>query len=44
MRILPTHRQLRRARFRFLLRVFAVLAVALAIFGAVVALGYLLGQ
>ena len=44
MRILPTHRRLRQARFRFLVRVFAVLAIVLAIFAAVVALGYLLGQ
>ena len=44
MKILPTQRQFRRAQFRFVVRVFAVLAVALAIFLAVVAFGYLLGR
>jgi hypothetical protein len=44
VKILPTHRELRRARFRFLVRVFAVLAIALAIFAAVVAVGYLFGR
>jgi hypothetical protein len=43
VKILPTHRQLRQARFRFTVRVFAVLAIALAAFAAIVAGHYWLG-
>jgi hypothetical protein len=43
MKILPTQRQYRRAQLRFTVRVFAVLAIALAAFAAIVAAHYLLG-
>jgi hypothetical protein len=44
VKFFPTHRELRRARFRFLVRVFSALAMVLAIFAAVVAVGYLFGR
>jgi hypothetical protein len=43
MKILPTQRQFRRAQFRFTVRVFAVLAILLAVFAAIIAVHYLLG-
>jgi len=42
VKIFPTHRQLRRARLRFTLRVYVVLLLVLALFAVIVAARYLL--
>lgn len=43
MRIFPSHREVRRAQWRFMVRFYAAMAILTLLFGAAVAGHYLLG-